>query len=143
MKKIIIPGVLFFIILPQIFADEKLTDFEKYQFNWLFTEDNQEIDFKNLNPFFLPGNGIFLVNTFDSFNQYTSHRDNQNHHDQQLTALGHIFEFFGVMAFWTLSTAATPSGRQDREIYFNRWEQQREAELFNQRIFNDPDRKIY
>jgi len=53
MKKIAIFGLMFFIIFSQIFADENLDKFENITFNWqlfYYKENNQEIDYINLNP---------------------------------------------------------------------------------------------
>jgi len=141
MKKYALICVLFLITFSQTPAEENLAEFEKFQFDPQFlAENNQETDFVNINQFLFSGNGVFPANIYENPYRNTTNQDNQN---QQLTALGHMLEFFGAWAFWTLSIAATPSDRQERNFYYDMWEQQKEAELFYRRIFNDPDRNIY
>jgi len=138
MKKIAVFAALFFMIFSQAFGEEPQNKFENTFFlfqTYVPVIDNQGINFLNLNPaFFASNNGLInfgnITTTIDS---QPSRRTNVS---SQSVALG----LLGLTSLWALSAAAYPSDRQGREVYNNTWQQQRDREMFNRRIFNDRNR---
>jgi hypothetical protein len=58
-------GIIFFIILFHIFADENLDKLNNVYFSWQlfnYTSSNQEINFMNVNPMFFHNNSYFNNN---------------------------------------------------------------------------------
>ena len=88
MKKIAVFGLMFFIIFSQIFADENSDKFENIGFSWqlfFYQEDNQEIDYINLNPiFFINNNKNYLLNYYVYINQINNSQNNSSQNNRKV-----------------------------------------------------------
>jgi len=156
MKKIAFLGIMLFIISSQVFADENLDKLEDINFSCQlndYQENNQKINFINLNLMFYED--YFLLNIYKnvSFNtnfqvnlnrqkHYQGDFSNQNRQtilqDDDLDLLGYILYNGAIITSWYMNNT-----RQDREIQNDMWKQQREAENIYRIISPNPTRNFY
>jgi len=146
MKKMAIIGILLFIIYPNIFADENKINFKKIFFNWQlysYKTGNQKIDFSNLNPLFFGNyNDYFLINFFENIAQNNDNNKNKqvnntNSNETEFSLLGSLL---GTSVFYTgliFTGIHMYNHPQEQNIFNDKWNQQKEMEIFYQRIYRD------
>ena len=138
MKKMTIIGILFFIIHPNIFADENPIDFGNIFFNWqLYSHKTktQKINFTNLTPLFFGNyNDYFLINVFENIVQNNNRQlKNANPNETEFSLLGTSI-FYTLYIFGGIYMYNHP---QEQNIYNDTWKQQEEIERFYQRIYRN------
>jgi hypothetical protein len=111
MKKIIILGIMVFIISHQIFADENLNEFENFNFDWElfnyhFPNDNGLSSYSNLlglNPVFFFNNyyGLSLNMNEDVFLYDIQRKQNIYKSSQENDWLGFLLVMAGYSIFLT------------------------------------------
>ncbi|MCL1954624.1 MAG: hypothetical protein FWF61_01685 [Brevinematales bacterium] len=142
MKKTVILWIMIFIFSPRMFADENLDKFGNICFTWQllnYQENNQKINFINLNPLFYY-NDNFLINFYENTSQNNNFLNNRyikiNSQKNDLGLFSSIILIGARFASWSMS-------RQERKIYNNMREQQREIENIYREIYSDPSRNFY
>ena len=143
MKKITVLGIIFFIVFPQIFADENPS------FSWQLynQENNQKINFMNLNPVFFNNNYV-SINYFENISRYNNFHSKQHINTQEngTYLYGIIFSTViytgAIFTGWSMSYGWSRN-MQEREIHNDMWKQQKETEDIYRRLYSDPTRNFY
>jgi len=137
MKKVAVLGIMFFIIFPQVFADEN------FSFSWqLFSyqENNQKINFINLNPMFFINNNYLSINFYENIGQNNNFQNNRNMHtnsqENNLDLFSAIMYTGALFASWSMN-------RHEREIHYDMWKQQKETENIYRGFYSGPARNFY
>ncbi len=140
MKKTVV--FLLFFIFSQLFADENTSKYEDVSFPWQLSYQNktdQEINFLNLNPSLFNTDIDFFPTAFyknDARNSSSQNRQNVNLNFQR----NDIFGFISSLVFFT-AASFVPLNRQEKEIYNNTWEQQKNEEQMRQRFIENNYRR--
>jgi hypothetical protein len=141
MKKFAFLGLMFFIIYSQIFADENVNKFENINFSWqlfYYQENNQKINFINVNPLFFNNN--FLLNYHVYVSQNSSSQKSNSQNNRNIKSNSQMEDVLGFLLYTGAATGAVITGRstmneQEREIYSDKWKQQEELKNFYKRIY--------
>ena len=157
MKKIAFLCITLYIISSQIFADENLEKFEKIDFSCQlndYQENNQKINFININPIFF--NDYFLLNIYKNISFNTNYQINRSRlmhyqsdvrreNKQIISQNDDIDELTTILLiplYWFIGNPRPGPEIQMYESYeFLR--RQREAENINRGISPYPSRILY
>jgi hypothetical protein len=140
MKKIAFLGIMLFIISSQIFADENASFIWQLDNN---QENNQKINFINLNPMFF--NDYFLLRISRNISLNTYYQPNRNiqtisQNDPDFDLLTSILYNGTIITSWFINYPNNyPAGSNQSDI----WRQQREIENIYRGISPYPIKNFY
>jgi len=144
MKKIAILGIMFFINFFQVFAGENSGKLENVSFSWQLNhqENNQKINFINLNPMFFADNNHLFITFYEGIGKNSNYQNNRN--TNTFSGNNNLDEFSTVL-IWGLAMTTWFVGvnQPGGGVRNDTWRQQKEAEDIYRKFSPDASRNFY